>query len=469
MRPAIFGHSWWWGSLVAIAAVWAGQAGCDRTPTRRPNDEGQGRTGRQAADAGSAADSAERRLGSGAIQLKEVTGDSGVRFRHTDGSSGQKFIPETVTAGLALFDYDNDGWIDVYFLNGAPLPPAQSSPPPTDALYRNEGGMRFEDVTALAGVGDTGFGMGVAVGDYDNDGHADIYVSNFGPNVLYRNNGDGTLTDVTQAAGVSRGEQVGAGTCFLDADKDGDLDLYVANYVDFRFETHFIRTIDGYPAYPSPLEFNPVPDVLYRNNGDGTFTDVSEESGIGKVAGNGMGTVCADIDNDGDTDIFVLNDVGENFLFLNDGSGRFEEEGLVRGLACNSEGHAQGSMGVDCADYDNDGQLDFFMTSYRAEWPVLYRNLGQGFFEDVTLRAGAGAGSFAHVKWGTAFADFDNDGDKDIYLACGHLQQNIEKWDPSTSYCVRNVLLMNTGDGKFVDVFGRQRRRDAAADSAAAG
>jgi len=309
------------------------------------------------------------------IRLHDVTQSTGIRFRHTDGSSGRRYIVETVTAGLALFDYNGDGLIDIYFLNGAPLPGSKPGQSPRNALYRNEGNWRFTDVTEQAGVGDAGFGLGVAVADYDNDGDQDIYVNNFGPNVLYRNNGDGTFTDVTEQAGVAAGNKVGAGACFLDIEGDGDLDLYVANYVDFNFRNHVRRTLDGFPEYAGPKDYRPVPDILYRNNGDGTFTDVSDHSGIGRHAGTGMGMVCADVEPDGDTDIFVLNDVAGNFFFRNDGTGRFQEEALFAGLAYNLHGHELGSMGVDCGDVDNDGRLDFFMTSYSGELPVLYRNL----------------------------------------------------------------------------------------------
>ncbi len=389
-----------------------------------------------------------------AIRLHDVTEETGIAFRHTDGSSGRRYIVETVTAGLALFDYDGDGLIDIYFLNGAPLPGCNTTERPRNALYRNEGNWHFTDVTEEAGVGDTGFALGVAVGDYDNDGDADIYVNNFGPNVLYRNNGDGTFTDVTEQAGVGAGNLVGAGACFLDIEGDGDLDLYVANYVDFNFQNHVARTLDGFPEYAGPKDYRPVPDVLYRNNGDGTFTDVSASSGIGKYAGTGMGMVCADVDADGDTDIFVLNDVAGNFFFRNDGTGHFEEEALFAGLAYNLNGHELGSMGVDCGDADNDGRLDFFMTSYSGELPALYRNLGDGLFEDATLRLGSGSGCFPHVNWGTGFADLDNDGDRDLFVACGHLQDNIELRSDATAYAVANVLLMNVG-GRFVDVSDR--------------
>jgi len=362
---------------------------------------------------------------------------------------------ETVSAGLALFDFDGDGNTDVYFLNGAPLKGTNSDTRPSNALYRNEGGWKFTEVTEKAGVGDPGYGLGVAVGDYDNDGDPDIYVNNYGPNVLYRNNGDGTFTEVTKEAGVDNGFQVGAGACFLDMDKDGDLDLFVSVYLDFSYEKHVVTTAKGFPVYANPRFFAPLPDTLYRNNGDGTFTDVSRESGVANHAGWGMGTVCGDYDNDGDTDIFVANDVGENFLFDNDGTGRFEEVGLITGTAYDLHGDEQGSMGVDCGDYDNDGLLDFYVTSYQGQLATLYRNLSDRMFEDVTLTTGAGMGTLAHVTWGNGFVDFNNDGFRDIFVACGHLQDNVEQFDDTTTYSAQNIMLMNTGDGKFVDVSER--------------
>lgn len=386
------------------------------------------------------------------IVLHEVTPQTGITFRHTDGSGGQRYIVETVASGLATFDYDGDGWIDIYFLNGRPLRGSPPDPKARNALYRNLGGLRFADVTDQAGVGDAGYGLGVCVGDYDNDGWPDIYVNNYGPNVLYRNRGDGTFADVTDHAGVARGHKVGAGACFLDMDADGDLDLYAANYVHFTYENHVARTVDGFAQYAGPKDYPPEPDNLFRNNGDGTFTDVTAASGIGAVAGTGMGMVAADYDNDGDTDIFVLNDVSRNFFFRNDGRGHFTEDGIAVGLAFNFHGHELGSMGVDCGDYDNDGWLDFLQTSYQAELPVLFRNRGDGTFDDVTVETGAGAGSFPYVKWGVGFVDFDNDGFRDLFILCGHLQDNIELWDDTTSYLCRPVLLRNTGEGKFVNV-----------------
>ena len=386
------------------------------------------------------------------IKLHDVTKRTGVSFVHTDGGSGRRYIVEYVSAGLALFDYDGDGDIDVYFLNGAPLRGTKVNLPPRNALYRNDGGLKFTDVTAQAGVGDTGYGLGVAAGDYDNDGDLDLYVNNYGPNVLFRNNGNGTFSDVTQQAGVGNGNKVGAGTNFVDVDGDGDLDLFVSAYVKFTYDTHVSGRKKGAAIYGSPMDYPPTPDTLYRNQGDGTFRDVSVESGIGAHPGAGMGTVCCDFDNDSDMDILVGNDEGANFLFQNDGTGKFEEIGLLSGVAYDLVGKQQGTMGVECGDYNNDGQLDLYMTSYQTELATLYRNLGDGFLEDVTLSTGAGAGTLTNVTWGTGLVDLDNDGDRDIFVACCHLYDNVELFDNDTSYLARNIVLMNDGKGKFVNV-----------------
>ncbi len=308
----------------------------------------------------------------GGIVLTDVTDETGITFVHTDGGSGERYIVESVASGLALFDYDKDGNIDIYFLNGAPLKGTKSKTTPKNELYRNEGNWKFTNVTDRAGVGDTGFGLGVAVGDYDNDGHLDLYVNNYGPNVLYRNKGDGAFEDVTEIAGVAAGHKVGAAAHFLDMDKDGDLDLFVANYLDFTYENHLTRTSQGIAMYAGPMDFPAMANDLFRNNGDGTFTDVGVESGIAGHKGWGMGGVCADFDNDGDTDIYLANDVYANFLFENDGTGKFEEVGLIAGLAYDVQGDDQGSMGIDCGDYDNDGLLDFYQTSYAEELRIVH-------------------------------------------------------------------------------------------------
>jgi hypothetical protein len=389
------------------------------------------------------------------IQLVDVSSQVGISFQHTNGAGGQEYIVEHVLGGLALFDYNGDGLVDIYLLNGAPLKgTVGAGVPPRNVLYRNNGDWSFTDVTEQAGVGDSGYGMGVAAADYDNDGDQDLYVNNFGPNVLYRNNGDGTFTDVTDMAQVAAGNKVGAGVGFLDIEGDGDLDLYASSYVDFTYENHSYRML-GPHRYSDPNDYHPVPDNLFRNDGDGKFTDITDSSGIGAVAGTGMGTVCFDSDQDGDTDVFICNDLAANFLFRNDGRGHFQEEGLLAGVAYNFEGRENGSMGVDCGDYDNDGLADLFMTDFQDEMPVLYHNLGDGFFEDATSQARAGDGASPHVNWGTALVDLDNDGFRDLFIACGHFMPGIHDVDHRTDYRVRNLLLQNMGDATFRDVSDR--------------
>jgi hypothetical protein len=362
---------------------------------------------------------------------------------------------ETVSCGLALFDYDGDGLIDVYFCNGAPLPGTRVPSPPRHALYKNLGGLRFRNVSEAAGINCTAFGLGVAIGDYDNDGHPDIYLSNYGPNVLYRNNGDGTFTDVTRAAGVDGGDRVGAGACFLDMDGDGDLDLFAANYVRFSLEIHRTPRALGRVVYPGPLDYPPETNLLFRNDGAGRWTDVSEPSGVAAKGGTGMGMVCGDFDGDGDTDIYVANDEMANFLYQNDGHGSFREVGVFSGAAYDGTGLSHGSMGADCADFDNDGHLDLFVTAYQHEMATLYRNTGEGIFEDVTRVTGAGQGTTIHVTWGCSLADLDNDGDRDLFVACGHLDDR----DENTVYRAPNLVLKNLwaekGEARFVDVSQR--------------
>ncbi len=387
-----------------------------------------------------------------ALEFQDVTQQTGIGFKHADGSSGRRYIVEAMSAGLALFDYDQDGDIDIYLVSGSALRGSQYSPPPRNRLYRNEGNWRFTDVTETSGLGDTGHGLAVTVGDYDNDGDRDVYLTNFGPNALYRNNGDGTFTNVTKAAGVANGFNVGAGANFLDIEGDGDLDLFVSSYIHFTYDNHVLGKARGYPAYVGPRVYDLTPDALYRNNGDGTFTNISVASGIANTPGSGMGTVCADYDHDGDTDIFVANDNAPNFLFANNGAGLFTECGTLAGIAYDFYGNEMGSMGVDCADYDNDGHLDFYVTSYQDQLAHLYRNLGDGFFEDKTLSSGAGAGTGGNVTWGNGFADFDHDGDRDLFVAVGHLDDNVAQWDQRTSYAAHNLVLMNLGNGRFVDI-----------------
>ena len=351
------------------------------------------------------------------IKFRDVTAQTGIDFVHTHGGSDRKYIVETVTAGLALFDYDNDGKTDIYFLNGRPLAGTKSKVQPKNRLYRNLGGFRFKDVTDEAGVGGAaGFGLGVCVGDYDNDGYQDLYVSNYGENILYHNNGDGTFTDVTKKAGVGRGRKVGAGACFLDYDNDGYLDLFTANYVKFSEAKPVVQTVSGFPIYAVPSLYPPETHNLFHNNGDGTFTDVSARAGFAAYPTYGMGVVAADYDNDGYPDIFVANDVSPNSLFHNDRRGKFKDVALLAGVACDINGQANANMGVDCADYNNSGLLSFYVTNYQDQLALLFKNIGHGTFEDVTLPSGAGSGTLPYVAWGCGFVDLDNDGRMDVVI-----------------------------------------------------
>jgi hypothetical protein len=363
-----------------------------------------------------------------------------------------------MSTGIATFDYDGDGLIDIYFPNGSPLPGATRDPPPRHALYRNRGDWRFEDVAEQARVPSQAFGLGIATGDYDNDGFADIYLNNFGPNLLYHNNGDGTFTDVTGRAGVpgtipgARLEKkVGAGACFLDTTGRGDLDLYSGNYVEIDLASYITPMTGGYPFYPSPRFYAPVPSTLYRNTGDGTFADVSASSGVSSAPGRCMGVTACDCDNDGDTDLFVCNDVYENFLFRNKGGGQFEQIGVVAGVSVGVNAEMVANMAVDSADYDNDGWLDFYTTNYDRQHPLLLQNLGGGMFDNATMRANAGRTCYPYVKWGCGFIDFDGDGHKDIFVAIGHTDDNVEFVQPGAAYRSHNVLLWNTGRKRFLD------------------
>jgi hypothetical protein len=385
------------------------------------------------------------------IHLTDVTAGTGITFVHTDGGAESLYIVQTVVAGLALFDYDNDGLVDIYFLNGAPTPGSRFDVPPHHELWRNLGGFRFADVTDEAGVGDTGYGLGVVSGDYDNDGDQDLYVSNFGPSVLYRNNGDGTFTSVTEAAGVAR-SLCGAGAAFLDIEGDGDLDLYAGNYVDFAYERNVVERIGDRAYSAGPLAYRSQPDLLFRNNGDGTFTDSSQECGIAETPNATMGLIAADYDGDGDSDIFVCCDNAANQLWRNDGRGRFEEFGFAAGVAFDLDGGTNGNMGVTCEDYDNDGRLDFYVTTFSGELSALYRNTGGGFFTDMARPSQSAASTISHAKWGTTLADFDHDGDRDLFVACGHFWIDARYVDDRTDVKVPNAMLENLGSGKFRDI-----------------
>ncbi len=393
--------------------------------------------------------------GASPIRFRDATQSSGIDFVHSDGSSGRHYIMETVASGLGLIDYNGDGWLDIYCLSGAPLPgAAQSNRPPMNALYRNNRDGTFTDVTSHSGAGVGGYCLGCVVADYDNDGFEDLFITGYGRNWLLHNNGNGTFTDVTEKAGLANSSYpgcVGAGCAFLDYDRDGNLDLYVGHYLKYDEAARKPWTLKNVPAYCNPRSFPPVGSQLYHNNGDGTFTDVSESSGIGRYKGYAMGVVCGDFDNSGWPDIFVGNDVMENFLFHNKHDGTFEEIALPAGLAYDQYGDPLGSMGVNAGDFDGDGRPDLIVTDYQSKLTTLYRNLGNLQFQDVTVTTGAGTGSFAKVKWGCGLVDFDNDGVPEIFTAAGHLQDAVEQFDRSTTYKERSLLLQQR-NGRFIDV-----------------
>jgi enediyne biosynthesis protein E4 len=385
------------------------------------------------------------------ITLTDYTQQSGIDFVHQYYLGGDRYIIETVGGSIASFDFDLDGWIDVYFLNGSPLPfdPKDVSP---NCLYRNRGEFRFQNVTAFAHCGAEEFGMGVVAADYNNDGFPDLFVNNFGANRLYRNNGDGTFDDVASAAGVSVSDRMGAGTTFFDANRDGNLDLYVANYVKSPIELNVKRTTDGTPSYPGPSDFHGENDVFFLSLGDGTFADRTDAAGMGGVALTSMGVVAADFDDDGDDDLVVVVDVDRNLFFKNDGTGVFEEIGVRSGIAFSKDGRRNGNMGVDIGDYNQDGHLDIYTTTFSNELPVLYRNDGLANFEDVTQAAGAGKGLFPHSNWGLAFFDIENDRDKDLFVANGHTDPQVGSWSYTTSWKVANTVFANDGKGHFENV-----------------
>ena len=384
-----------------------------------------------------------------APKFADVTESSGLSFRHVNGAAGEKFVIETVGAGAGFFDFDGDGMLDIYLINGAATPGMSYETPPRNALYRNARGGAFVDVTESSGVGDEGYGMGMAVGDYDNDGDLDLYLGNFGANVLYRNEGNGAFSDVTESSGV--GDERWATSCaFSDVDRDGFVDLYVANYHDFSYNNHRVCAEggSGLQLYCGPEAFDGVPDILYKNGGDGTFVDVTLQVGLHSDAGKELGVVFGDVDLDGDTDLYLANDKTLNFLYLNDGRGQFEEMGLLAGTAYNEDGDVEAGMGVDMGDYDNDRYPDLFVTNFQWETNTLYKNLGDGTFVDETFLAGLGKGSIPYLSWGTRFFDYDSDGDRDVFIANGHLESDVESYENAT-FAQRNQLFENVGDGRF--------------------
>ncbi len=384
------------------------------------------------------------------VRFVDVTAQAGIVFRHENGRSDDKLVVETVGSGVAWIDYDNDGFLDLYLVNGAVLADGKTSP--GNVLLRNNGGGTFVDVTETSGVGGHGsYGMGVAVGDYDNDGWLDLYVTNYESNILYRNLGDGSFTETTKAAGVG-GEQWSSSAGFFDYDRDGDLDLYVVNYLEYALgeNPYCGQRREGYRLYCDVRMFDGAPDQLYRNNGDGTFKDVSMAAGIANLAGKGLGLAFGDFDQDGYADIYVANDTVRDFLYRNNGAGTFSDLTYSAGVGFDSHGKPQAGMGVDCGDVDGDGTLDIFVTNFARELNALYQNQGGLLFQEVSEKLGLDSG-FTPLGFGTKIFDFDNDGDLDIYVANGHIEDNVKLYYPDLLYAQTDLLYENTG-GKFEDV-----------------
>jgi enediyne biosynthesis protein E4 len=374
---------------------------------------------------------------------------SGIHWVHTAGKSAAKHLPETSGAGCAFLDYDNDGWMDIYLVNSGRSEFYTPSQPLRNALYRNNRDGTFTDVTEKAGVAGGGYGMGVAVGDYNGDGFPDLYVTQFGRNILYRNNGDGTFTDVTEKAGVAAAGWSSSAVWF-DYDNDGKLDLFVCQFAEFDASLGCGTDDAGVRHYCIPRIFKPRPSWLFHNNGDGTFTDVSEKTGIAAHLGKAWGVVATDLNNDGRMDLFVANDTVSNFLFMNRG-GRFEETGLAADVAYSADGRARSGMGVDAADFDQDGWMDLFVANIDQEIFSLYRNNGDGTFEDVAMPAGIGMATRWMSGWGLKFFDYDNDGELDLILANGFPDDLIDQ--SSTLVRWKEPLLLFHREGKgFRDV-----------------
>lgn len=397
------------------------------------------------------------------VRFVNVAREAGLRTRTIFGSEkNNRYLLETTGCGVAFFDYDNDGWLDIFLVNGTRF---ESNFPkgsePTNRLYKNNRDGTFTDVTVKAGLARTGWGQGVCIGDYDNDGHDDLFVSYWGENALYRNNGDGTFTDMAAKAGVTTAggklKRWNTGCAFLDYDRDGWLDLFVANYIDFDPATvpvpeSGLCQYKGLKVACGPPGLQGGRNILFRNNRDGTFTDVSEKAGIWKTPGTySLGVLVSDFDNDGWPDIYVANDSSSSALYHNNGDGTFREIAIEAGVAFSADGKTQAGMGVAAADYDGDGRFDIVKTNFAGDTSSLYRNLGENLFEDLTYKAGLGRNT-RFLGWGVGFLDLDNDGLPDILLANGHVFPEVGESNVESGYRQRKVLYRNLGDGRFADV-----------------
>ena len=385
--------------------------------------------------------------------FRDVAASVGLDFVHVSGASDQRFLPEIVGSGGLFFDFDNDGWLDIFLVDGGSVADATVATRARHRLYRNRGNGTFEDVTAKSGIQHRGYGMGACAGDYDNDGLIDLYITNVGSNQLYHNAGRGRFTEVTNAGGASPNSW-STSCAFLDIDRDGYLDLFVTNYVDSKRGRNEFCGIAGPPPvsdYCHPLIYPPLTSVLYRNRGNGTFEDISKQSGVGAFRGNGLGVAVADVDADGWPDVFVANDAMPNFLFHNEGNGTFTEIGGFAGVAVAVDGKARAGMGTAFADFSGNGRLGLIVTNHQTEMHSLFRNDDGRLFSDVTVPSGVGPATRPYVGFGVAFLDYDNDGRLDIAIANGNVMANAALVRAGNNYAQRNLLLRNIG-GRFQDM-----------------
>lgn len=410
-------------------------------------------------------------------QFTDVAGNSGLRFQHNFGAQKLKSVLMTTGSGCALFDYDNDGWLDAFLVNSINLdkdgqPIAEGATYP--ALFHNQRDGTFKNVTKAAGITKATYGQGCAVADFDGDGYTDLYITNYGPNLLYRNRGDGTFEDMTEHSGTGD-LRWSTGAVFFDYDGDGDLDLYVANYLKYHANISGVHASSlskrtGFRFFPGPRDYEPEDDILYRNNGDGTFTDVTKEAGLSQ-GGKGLTVVAADFDNDGDQDIFIANDTTPNFFYENNG-GKFTDIAVKAGVAFDPDGVETAAMGVDIADVDGDGKQDLFVTNMIFEFNNLYRNLGNMIFQDITRILNLDKDNYRHVGWATRFVDFNHDGYLDCFVANGHVVDYIEGFSQSITYPQQNQLFLGDGRGRFKNVAnqcGKYFRRKRVSRGAAFG
>jgi enediyne biosynthesis protein E4 len=375
---------------------------------------------------------------------------SGIRFSHDNALSPRRYLPESMGPGVAIFDFDNDGWMDLYFVNSGPADFFQPKKTLRNALYRNNHDGSFSDVTEKACVGGRDFGLGVTAVDYNGDGWIDLFVTNYGTNRLYRNNGDGTFTDVAKQAKLDA-PGLWTAAVWFDYDNDGRLDLYVGHFAKYNRTLERECKDGGVYHYCHPHVYDPFPNRLYRNNGDGTFADVSDASGIGRHAGKTFGAVASDINNDGRLDLFVANDSVPNFLFLSRGNGTFQEIGFEAEVAYSLDGAARSGMGVDATDFDGDGREDLFVANFNRERFALYRNAGNNLFTDVSGETGIGAATQMYSGWGLRFFDFDHDGDQDLIVCNGHPDDLIEQISTTLKY-KEPILLFENRAGKYMNL-----------------